>query len=162
MADKYVRKTSLENVASETKTRAGLASSTKLTPTQIKERITALTIPTSRGTPTQVLTAASPSYTILRGKYTGGSVSVSAQGKTAVLQTSTQTISPDSGKVLSSVTVPAKNTASVAVGTITPSSGATSFSISGLSFTPVGIAIMQSYYTVNHPILLQVSLTRPG
>ena len=47
----------------------------------------------------------------------------------------------ESGKTLASVTVPAKNTATVIYGNVTPSDGQTSISITGLNFEPTGYAI---------------------
>lgn len=56
----------------------------------------------------KTLTAAAPSYTIPEGYHSGtGSVVIVLQSKTATPTKSAQTISPDSGKVLSGVTISA-------------------------------------------------------
>ena len=60
----------------------------------------------NRGTVTQTLNTSTTSYTIPQGYHSGsGKVSITTQTKTATPSASSQTISPDSGKVLSSVTV---------------------------------------------------------
>lgn len=139
MAQKYCKKSSVKSVADEVKVRQG--SSNSIQGSGLASAINNLVLPTQRGAPNTVLTASSPSKTIQRGEYTGGSVYVTPQSKTATLTVNGSTINADANKVLSSVTVPAKNTATFAYGNITPSSGATSISVSGLSFKPIGFAI---------------------
>lgn len=59
-----------------------------------------------RGTVTKTLDSTTTSYTIPAGKHSGsGKVSISTQTKSATPSTTSQTITPDSGKVLSSVSV---------------------------------------------------------
>jgi hypothetical protein len=61
---------------------------------------------TNRGTVTQTLNTSTTSYTIPKGYHSGsGKVSISTQTKTVTSSRSAQTVTPDSGKVLSSVTV---------------------------------------------------------
>lgn len=141
MADKYCKKSSLETVADEVRVRAGLSSSSKLTTAQMKTTIDALEIPVQRGAPSVALTGSSPSYTIQKGVYTGGKVSVTGQSKTATLSQNGSTVAPDSGKVLTSVTVPAKNTVSVKSGTIPMSSGQSTVLIDDIGFSPTGYAL---------------------
>ena len=60
----------------------------------------------NNGAASKVLTAADPSYTIPKGYHSGaGTVSINPETKTVTPTTSQQTVSPASGKVLSSVTV---------------------------------------------------------
>lgn len=60
----------------------------------------------NNGTVSKTLDTTTTSYTIDKGYHNGsGTVSISTQTKTATPSTSSQTIKPDSGKVLSSVTV---------------------------------------------------------
>lgn len=139
MAKKYCKKSSVQSVANEVKIRKGSASI--IQGSSIASDIDALVLPIQRGAPNTVLTASSTSKTIQRGKYTGGSIYVTPQSKTATLTPNGSTIAADSNKVLSSVTIPAKSTATFAYGNITPSSGATAISVSGLSFNPIGFAI---------------------
>lgn len=62
----------------------------------------------NNGAVSKTLTAAEPSYTVPAGYHSGtGTVSITPQSKSATPMKSQQTISPDSGKVLSSVTVEA-------------------------------------------------------
>lgn len=62
----------------------------------------------NKGAVNQVLTAGTPSYTVPAGYHSGtGTVSISPQTKSATPTKSQQTVSPDDGKVLSSVTVEA-------------------------------------------------------
>ena len=62
----------------------------------------------NNGAVTKTLTAAEPSYTVPAGYHSGlGAVSITPQSKSATPTKSQQTVSPDSGKVLSSVTVEA-------------------------------------------------------
>lgn len=61
---------------------------------------------TNNGAASKVLTAADPSYTVPKGYHSGaGTVSINPETKTVTPTTSQQTVSPTSGKVLSSVTV---------------------------------------------------------
>lgn len=61
---------------------------------------------TNQGSKTQTLNPSTTSYTIPKGYHDGtGKVSITTQTKSATPTKSSQTISPDSGKVLSSVTV---------------------------------------------------------
>ena len=67
--------------------------------------VTTGTMP-NNGAVSQVLTAGTPSYTVPAGYHSGtGTVSISPQTKSATPTKSQQTVSPDEGKVLSSVTV---------------------------------------------------------
>ena len=60
----------------------------------------------NNGAVSKVLTAADPSYTVPKGYHSGaGTVSIDPETKTVTPTTSQQTVSPASGKVLSSVTV---------------------------------------------------------
>lgn len=60
----------------------------------------------NNGAASKVLTAADPSYTVPKGYHSGaGTVSINPETKTVTPTTSQQTVSPASGKVLSSVTV---------------------------------------------------------
>ena len=60
----------------------------------------------NNGAVSKVLTAADPSYTVPKGYHSGaGTVSIVPETKTVTPTTSQQTVSPASGKVLSSVTV---------------------------------------------------------
>ena len=69
--------------------------------------VTTGTMP-NNGAVSQVLTAGTPSYTVPAGYHSGtGTVSISPQTKSATPTKSQQTVSPDEGKVLSSVTVEA-------------------------------------------------------
>ena len=141
MAKKYCKKSSVQALANEVKTRKG--SSNNIQGRSIASDIENLVIPTQRGAPNTVLTTSSPSTTILRGKYTGGAVSVEPQAKTATLTSSGGYVYGDNNRPLSAVTVPASNVFQVVTGSITPSNGATSLSITGLSFAPKGfIAVL--------------------
>lgn len=61
---------------------------------------------TNNGAVSKVLTAAEPSYTVPKGYHSGtGAVSIETETKTATPTKARQTVSPASGKVLSSVTV---------------------------------------------------------
>lgn len=139
MAKKYCKKSSMQAIATEVKTRKG--SSSNIQGSNLATDISNLVIPAQRGAPTTTLTASNPSTTIQRGKHTGGSVSVVPQNATATIQSSGAYVPIENGKTLASVKVPATDRMSVAYGTTTPSSNATSITISGLSFSPVGIAI---------------------
>lgn len=60
----------------------------------------------NNGAASKVLTVADPSYTVPKGYHSGaGTVSIDPETKTVTPTTSQQTVSPASGKVLSSVTV---------------------------------------------------------
>lgn len=84
----------------------------------------------NNGAVTQSLNTGRTSYTIPEGYHSGsGSVSITTQEKTATPTTSSQAITPDSGKVLSKVTVNAIQTqaktvtAGTAAASVTPDSG---------------------------------------
>lgn len=136
MAKKYCKKSSMQAVAGEVKTRKG--SSSNIQGNNIASDISNLVIPAQRGSPTTVLTASSTSKTIQRGKYTGGSVSVVPQDATATLSKSGGNVSVASGKTLASVKIPASNLFQSVSGKIKPGSSATSIGLSSLSFRPVG------------------------
>lgn len=69
---------------------------------------------TNNGAVTKTLDTTTTSYTVPKGYHNGnGTVSITTQTKTATPSTSSQTISPDSGKVLSSVTVSAMSNGSL-------------------------------------------------
>ena len=141
MADKYCKKSSFESVADEIRIRAGLASSNKLTPSQMKTQIDNLAIPAQRGSPSKELKTNDALYTIQKGKYTGGSVYIDPQAKTATLTQNGGTVTDANNKPISSVTVPATNKVTLATGTLSLSEGQTSVSITGLSFSPKGYAL---------------------
>ncbi len=62
----------------------------------------------NNGAVTKTLTAAAPTYTVPAGYHSGkGTVTITPQSKTATPTKSPQSINPDSGKVLSGVTVEA-------------------------------------------------------
>ena len=62
----------------------------------------------NNGAVAKTLTIGEPSYTVLAGYHSGaGAVSITPQSKTATPTKSQQTISPDTGKVLSGVTIEA-------------------------------------------------------
>ena len=127
---------------------------------QIVPTINGLVIPAQRGAPNTQLTVNAPSKTIERGIYTGGSVSVNPQNVTAVLTAAGNTVTGENGRPMSSVIIPAANVFSYAVGTITPADKSTSISISGLSFTPVGFALLvtnaTSKYTLEYSAILNL------
>lgn len=84
----------------------------------------------NNGAVTQSLNTGRTSYTIPQGYHSGsGSVSITTQEKTATPTTSSQAITPDSGKVLSKVTVNAIQTqektvtAGTAAASVAPDSG---------------------------------------
>ena len=139
MAKKYCKKSSLQSVVDEVKTRKG--SSSNIQGGNIASDIRNLVIPTQRGAPATVLTASSPSTTIQRGKYTGGSVSIAPQNATAQLSQNGGYVPIESGKTLASVKVPASPVKQAIEGTVTPSANATSVSIGGLAFKPVGAIV---------------------
>lgn len=139
MAKKYCKKTSMQSVADEVKTRQG--SSSNIQGSNIASDVSNLVIPTQRGSPTTVLTASSASKAIQRGKYTGGSVSVAPQDATAQLSQNGGYVPTESGKTLASIKVPASPVKQIKEGTVTPSENATSVSIDGLTFKPVGAIV---------------------
>ena len=78
---------------------------------------------TNNGAVSQTLDTSTTSYNIPAGYHNGsGKVSIATETKTATPSTSEQTITPSSGKVLSSVTVNAMPTATQATPSITVSS----------------------------------------
>lgn len=162
MSKKYCKKSSVQSVADEVKTRKG--SSSNIRGDNIASDIRNLVIPTQRGAPDTVLTASSTSKTIQRGKYTGGSVSVVPQNATANLSKSGGNVSIESGKTLASVKVPASNLFQSASGTITPSSNATSIGLSNLSFRPIGaiFALTGGSGSTNKPKITYVAYTTNG
>lgn len=96
----------------------------------------------NRGAVSATLNTSTTSYTVPQGYHNGsGKVSITTQTKSATPSTSAQTISPDSGKVLSSVSVGAISTQtksaspSTSAQTISPDSGKylSSVSISAIS-----------------------------
>lgn len=142
MAKRYCKKSSMQAVADEIKVRGGF--SDKIQGSYMATEISNLEKPVDRGSPSVTLTASSPSYTVQEGKYTGGSVSVVPQNATATLSQNGGYVQTEEGKTLASVKVPAKNTYSYSTGKITPASGATSISISGLSFYPSYIVVVNT------------------
>lgn len=142
MAKRYCKKSSMQAVADEIKVRGGF--SDKIQGSYMATEISNLEKPVNRGSPSVTLTASSPSYTVQTGKYIGGSVSVASQNATATLSQNGGYVPIESGKTLASVKVPAKNAYSYSSGKITPSDKATSISITGLSFEPTHIAIMNT------------------
>lgn len=144
MAKKYCRKSSIKAVADEIRVREGSSSTDKVQGSMMYYRIQNLELPVNYGSPNTVLTANNQSHTVLMGKYTGGSVSVTPQNATATLSQNGGYVPIEDGKTLASVKVPAKNAYSYSAGKITPASGATSISISGLSFTPLCIVVVNT------------------
>lgn len=87
-----------------------------------------------RGTVNQTLNTSTTSYTIPAGKHSGsGKVSISTQTKSATPKTTSQTITPDSGKVLSSVSVAKMPTGTLASPSISVSSSGVITATSGVS-----------------------------
>ena len=77
---------------------------------------------TNNGTVTKTLSTSTTSYTIPKGYHSGsGKVSITTETKSATPSTAAQTITPSSGKVLSSVTVAAMATATQATPSISVS-----------------------------------------
>ncbi len=146
MADEkyYCKESSLKALAAAIKNGAGIASTTKLAVNQFLVKINAFVIPTNRGSPSYSLSTSKTSQTLSKGKYTGGSVSVTSQSKTATLSASGSTVSPDSGKVLEKVTIPARDVFLAESRSFAPGSTNT-FSITGLAFKPVGIIMFCAY-----------------
>lgn len=145
----YCKKSSIETIVSEIKTKTGIPQSTKIPFENINDTIDSMQIPIQRGSPTTILTNTNKNYTIPKGVYTGGTVSVNTETKTATLQTQDKTITPSSGKLLASVIVPASNVFSIPTKTQdkmkTPAtSGATSFTTNDLNFLPKNIIIIYS------------------
>ena len=79
----YCKKSSIEAVVSEVKTKAGISQSTPMPFVDIADTISSLVIPTQRGSPSVSLDTSKTQHTIQRGVYTGGSVSVTAYQGTA-------------------------------------------------------------------------------
>jgi hypothetical protein len=144
MAKKHCKKSSMQAVADEVKVRAGYPSSATIPGNYIETTIRQLDLPVQKGAPNITLTANNTYYDVEGGKYTGGSVSVVPQRATAALSQNGGYVQIESGKTLASVKVPAKNAYSYSSGKITPSDKATSISITGLSFEPTHIAIMNT------------------
>lgn len=144
MAKKYCKKSSMQAVADEIRVRGGFPSTYKIQGSYMATEISNLEIPVNRGSPSVTLTASNPSHTVQEGKYTGGSVSVVPQNATATLSQNGGYVPIESEKTLASVKVPAKNAYSYSTGKITPASGATSISISGLSFVPSHIIVVNT------------------
>lgn len=85
---------------------------------------------TNRGAVTQSLNTSTTSYTIPAGYHNGsGKVSITTQEKTVTSSRSAQTVTPDSGKVLSKVTV----NALAPTGTYTPTSRAANIDMGSTS-----------------------------
>ena len=140
MTKKYCKKSSLESIADEIRTRAG--TNDTMTPAQMKTAVDNLVIPTQQPTSYINLGASNSPYTIPKGIHSGhGTVTVRTQSKTATLSANGSTVYPDSGYVLSSVTVPAKTAFSYIADSTTFQSDSTSFTISGVTFTPKGAII---------------------
>lgn len=90
----------------------------------IEAMTTALNGIVDQGTKTATLDTSTTSYTIPAGKHSGsGKVSIATQEKSVTPGTSAQTVTPDSGKVLSKVSVGAVPSATQATPSITVSSG---------------------------------------
>lgn len=151
MSKKYCTKSSIQKVVNEVKTRKGVADN--IQGSHIADEIDDLVLPAQRGAPTTTLTAGNQSVTIQRGKYTGGSALVVPQNATAQLSQNGGYVPIENGKTLASVTVPASNVFQSASGKITPSSSATSISLSNLSFRPTGaiFALTQGSGAIRSP-----------
>lgn len=143
MATYYCKESSLQALAAAIKNGAGIASATKLAVNQFAAKIRAFVIPTSRGSPIYTLDTTKTSQAIQRGKYTGGSVSVTTEIITATLTAGGSTVSPASGKVIEKVIIPARDDYLSKCGTFTPGANNT-FSITNLTFKPVGIVMYAS------------------
>lgn len=86
------------------------------------------------GTQTATLNTSTTSYTIPAGKHSGsGKVSIVTQTKSATPSSSAQTIVPDNGKVLSSVSVSAIPTGTLSAPNISVSAGGVITATSGVS-----------------------------
>lgn len=141
MAKKYCKKSSVQTVADEIRVRGGFPDTYKIQGSYMATEISNLEKPVNRGSPSVTLTASIPSYTAQEGKYTGGSVSVVPQIATAQLSQNGGYVLIESGKTLASVKVPASPVKQIKEGTITSSANATSVSIDGLTFKPVGAIV---------------------
>lgn len=152
--DKYCKKSSLEALADEIRVRAGESSSTKYTfPSGFETAISGLLIPTQRGAPSKELKTNDTSYTIQKGVYTGGSVFVdpiSYEGQNAINPSSSQQTIKDStnNKPIKKVVINGVDVHPIATGSWRGSTkNPVSITISGLSFNPVGIAIIHRLNT---------------
>lgn len=135
---KHIKKSTVQTIVNKLKGRDPSISS--VLGSEIADKISQLEMVQSIN-PTATLDKNNSSYTIPKGRNSGGTVSVVPQQKTATISTSTVTYSGDAGKVLTKLTVPALNNHPFDIRTLSPGSNATSVTISELSFKPVGIFI---------------------
>lgn len=101
---------------------------------------------TPKITPQQkVLTPSETQFVIEQGFHDGtGTVSVQTQSKSATPSSTQQTITPDAGYFLSSVAVAGIGAGTQVVTGSTTLNSATQLSVTGLSFSPQGIAVVIS------------------
>lgn len=108
----------------------------------------------NNGAVSQTLTTSSTSYTIPAGYHNGsGKVSISTQSKTVDPATTAQTVTPDTGKVLSSVTVSAMAAGALRAGagslTLTAGAGSVSSAGTGVTLTEVASDAVGDYYVTS-------------
>ena len=144
----YCKKSSLDSIAAAIRGRSGKNNLLSF-PNDFKDEIDALEIVQSKGSPSETLDATTKIYTIQKGRYTGGSVSVIPDTSQELTpSSSSQSISGQNGKTLAKVKVKAVPLYKIAEGLLQPSSSRTSWSLTGLSFQPEG-AIMVALGSVD-------------
>lgn len=147
MADKYVKKSSIQGVVDIAKTQAGVSGSLTL-PQGVVDTITAIEPIVNRGSPSVLLSANSANdktYPIPKGRFTGGTVTVNPQEKTVTPTTKKQTIAADTNRALKKVTVQPTPLYKVASGYFAYDSAKVSWSIT-VPFVPEGAALMHGYF----------------
>lgn len=148
MADKYVKKSSIQQVVDVAKMQAGVSDSLTL-PQEVVDTINAIEPIVNQGSPSVLLSANSTNdktYSIPKGRFTGGTVTVNPQEKTVTPTTKKQTIKADTNRALKKLTINPTPTYKVQTGTFTLQRGTnaiakTSWSVTGLSFKPEGVII---------------------
>lgn len=147
MADKCVKKSSIQGVVDIAKTQAGVSDSLTL-PQGVVDTINAIESIVNRGSPSVLLSANSKNdktYPIPKGRFTGGTVTVNPQEKTVTPTTKKQTIEADANRALKKVTVQPTPLYKVKTGHTAVLKNATSISIN-VDFKPEGAIIAYSYY----------------
>lgn len=135
MALRWIKKSVIQNIANKLKGRDPSISSVQ--GNQIATKISELEM-VQAITPNKALSNANTSYTIPKGRNTGGVVSVSAETRQDItLKTSTTDYTAHDGMALVKLVVPALDSHPVVCGLKNPGANA-SVTISGVNFDPVG------------------------
>ena len=161
----YCKKSSMQEVASAIKSASGNSHAITF-PDQFVSRVNNLELVEQKSNPSVTLHKDNTSYTLPKGRYNGGTISVTPEAKTVTPTNAVQSVQASANKALSQVTVSALPGFRVLTGTYDTGSSTivtSSWTVSGINdFTPMGAVIMKAGLTNTNNICAGVASEKKG